>query len=273
MTAGSVARASVLRLTPLPRVGTASWRLVERNFLVYRRLWLLFLSGFAEPVLYLFSIGVGVAALVGSFRLADGTVVDYTDFVAPAMLATSAMNGAVVDSTYNIFFRLKYAKQYDAILATPMRPLDVAAGEITWALLRGSTYSAMFLVVMLAMGLIHSWWALLAWPVTLLLGFAFAGVGMATTTFMRSWQDFEFVQLAILPMFLFSATFFPLSRYPSAVQWLVRVTPLYQGVDLLRSLCLGTVGWSSVVHVGYLAVMGTVGLAVAGRRLGVLLLH
>jgi lipooligosaccharide transport system permease protein len=270
----TAARATLaLRITPLPLVGSAYWRLVERNFLVFRRLWAVFISGFAEPVLYLFSIGVGVGALVTSFRLADGSVVGYTDFVAPAMLATSAMNGAVVDSTYNIFFRLKFAKQYDAVLATPMRPGDVAAGEITWALLRGSAYSAMFLVVMLAMGLLHSWWALLAWPVTLLLGFAFAGVGMATTTWMRSWQDFEFIQLAILPMFLFSATFFPIERYPDAVGWAVRVTPLYQGVDLLRGLCLGSVGWSMLINVAYLAVMGGIGLAVAGRRLGLLLLR
>jgi lipooligosaccharide transport system permease protein len=262
----------VTRITPLPRVGTASWRLVERNVLVYKRLWAVFLSGFAEPVLYLFSIGVGVSSLVGSFHV-NGMVVKYTDFVAPAMLATSAMNGAVVDSTYNIFFRLKFSKQYDAILSTPMRPSDVAAGEITWALLRGSAYSAMFLVLMAILGIVHSWWALLAWPVTLLVGYAFAGAGMAVTTYMRSWQDFEFVQLAILPMFLFSATFFPLARYPDAIQWLVRITPLYQGVDLARGLCLGTVGWSLAVHALYLAAMGTIGLAIAGRRLGALLLH
>lgn len=264
---------SALRVAPLPRVGTGPWRLVERNFLVYRRLWVVFLSGFAEPVLYLFSIGVGVGALVTGFRLADGTVVRYTEFVAPALLATSAMNGSIIDSTYNLFFRLRFAKLYDAILATPMRPFDVAAGEITWALLRGSAYSLMFVLVMLAMGLLHSWWALLAWPVTLLIGFAFAGVGMAVTTWMRSWQDFEFVQLAILPMFLFSATFFPIERYPDALRWVVRATPLYQGVDLLRALCLGGVGWTTLVHVAYLAAMGGIGLAVASRRLGVLLLH
>lgn len=264
---------SVLRLTPLPRVGSSAWYLVERNFLVYRRLWLVFVSGFAEPALYLFSVGVGVAVLVSGFRLSDGTFVEYTDFVAPAMLATSAMNGAVIDSTYNIFFKIKFSKQYEAVLATPMRPRDVAAGEITWALLRGSVYSAMFLLVMFVMGLLHSWWALAAWPVSLLLGYAFAGVGMALTTWMRTWQDFEFIQLAILPMFLFSATFFPIERYPGAIQWVVRATPLYQGVDLLRGLCLGSLSWVLLVHVAYLAAMGSVGLAVAGRRLGVLMLH
>ncbi len=265
-------RTVTARIAPLPLVRTQGWRLVERNFLVYRRAWIVFLSGFLEPVLYLLSIGIGVSKLVGDFTLPDGTVVTYTQFVAPAMLATSAMNGAIFDSTYNIFFRMKYIKLYDAVLATPMRAWDVAMGEVSWALLRGAAYSAMFVVVMLVMGLIRSWWAVLALPVAVLVGLAFAGAGMALTTFMRSWQDFEFVQLAILPMFLFSATFYPLSTYPGPVQWLVRITPLYQGVDLLRSLTLGTVSWQLLVPAAYLVAMGVGGMSVASRRLGRLLL-
>ncbi len=265
-------RTVAARVAPLPFVRTSGWRLVERNFLVYRRAWIVFLSGFLEPVLYLLSIGIGVSKLVGNFTLADGTIVSYTEFVAPAMLATSAMNGAIFDSTYNIFFKMKYLHLYDAVLATPMRAWNVATGEVSWALLRGATYSAAFIVVMLAMDLIRSWWAVLALPVAVLIGLAFAGAGVALTTFMRSWQDFEFVQLAILPMFLFSATFYPLSTYPGAVQWIVRITPLYQGVDLLRSLTLGAVGWRLLVPVAYLAVMGAGGLYVASRRLGRLLL-
>ncbi|MFC0625968.1 ABC transporter permease [Kribbella deserti] len=257
------------RVVPMP---TSGLRLVERNYLVYRRSWIVFVSGFFEPVFYLLSIGIGVAALVGDFTLADGTVVSYTAFVAPAMLASSAMNGAIFDSTYNIFFKLKYLHLYDAILATPMRPWNVATGEITWALLRGACYSAMFVVVMLVMGLIDSWWALLALPVSVLIGFAFAGAGMALTTFMRSWQDFEFVQVSIMPMFLFSATFYPVETYPSAVQWIVQATPLYQGVALTRALTTGSVGWALLGHVVYLAAMGCLGLYVASRRLSRLLL-
>jgi lipooligosaccharide transport system permease protein len=122
------------------------------------------------------------------------------------------------------------------------------------------------------MGLLSSWWAAFALPVAVLIGFAFAGAGMGLTTFMRSWQNFEFIQLAILPMFLFSATFYPLSTYPGPVQWLVRITPLYQGVDLVRSLTLGTVSWRLLVPVAYLAVMGAGGMYVASCRLGHLLL-
>jgi len=260
------------RVLPPMSVRGNGWKLVHRNYLVYRRAWVVFLTGFFEPVLYLFSIGIGVSQLVGGVTLPGGEVVAYTAFVAPAMLAASAMNGAVFDSTYNIFFRLKYEKLYDTVLATPMRPWDIATGEITWALLRGGIYSSAFLLVMAAMGLVSSWWAVLALPATLLVGFAFAGVGMALTTFMRSWQDFEFVTLTTIPMFLFSATFYPLSVYPSGLQWLIELTPLYRAVVLCRELVTGALTWSSGVSVLYLLAMGSVGLYVASRRLSHLLL-
>jgi len=269
--ASAPARRGTLGLRVLPIFGGRSWRIVERNFLVYRHGWVVFLTGMLEPIFYLLSIGIGVGSLVGDFRL-DGRAVSYVEFVAPAMLAASAMNGALFDATYNIFFRMKYAKLYDAMLATPLRPSDVARGEITWALLRGAAYSAVFIVVMVALGLVHSWWMLLALPATLLIGFAFAGAGMALTTWMRSWQDFEFVSLAIMPMFLFSATFYPLATYPGAVQEIVRWTPLYQGVELCRSMALGSMGWHSATAVVYLAVMGLGGVYVASRRLSILLL-
>jgi lipooligosaccharide transport system permease protein len=260
------------RVLPVPVRAGSGRHLVERNFLVYRRSWIVFVSGFFEPVFYLLSIGIGVAQLVGDFTLPDGTKIGYAAFVAPAMLASSAMNGAIFDSTYNIFFRMKYARLYDAMLATPLRPWDVATGEVTWALLRGTAYSAMFILVMLVMGLIQSWWALLALPAAVLIGYAFAGAGMALTTFMRSWQDFEFVQLTTMPMFLFSATFYPVETYPGAIRALVELTPLYQGVALERAFTTGTVSWTLVINALYLAAMGTLGLYVASRRLGKLLL-
>ena len=111
------------------------------------------------------------------------------------MLAASAMNGAILDSTFSIFFKLNYDKLYEGVLATPMRTIDIARGELAWSLMRSAVYSAGFLVVMAAMGLVSSWWAVLAWPATWLIGFAFAGAGMALTTFMQSWQDFEYIQL------------------------------------------------------------------------------
>jgi lipooligosaccharide transport system permease protein len=263
---------SFLRITPGALLGSRrSRRIVERNMVVYRRGWILLVSGFFEPFFYLLSIGIGLNTLVGPLEI-NGVLVPFTAFVAPGLLASSAMNGAMFDSTFNIFFKLKIAKTYDAILSTPLGVGDVALGELSWALMRGSLYSGAFLVVMAALGYVFSPWAVLCWPGAVLISYAFAGAGMAGTTFMRSWQDFDLVSLAIIPMFLFSATFYPITVYPGWLQALVRCTPLYQGVALLRGLDLGMFSWSLAGHVLYLATMGTIGLAVTARRLARLLL-
>ncbi|HEY5684313.1 MAG TPA: ABC transporter permease [Acidimicrobiia bacterium] len=270
MTSGTlVARA----LPPAVFTGLRAQRMLERNVMVYRRAWIVILSGFFEPVFYLFSIGIGVGRLVGGIDLADGTVVSYAAFVAPALLASSAMNGAVFESTINIFFKLTYGKIYDAILATPMRPLDIALGEITWSLIRGVLYAFGFVMVMIGFGLIESVWALMAIPAALLIGFAFAAVGMAATSFMRSWQDFDFVNLITLPLFLFSATFYPLDVYPVVLQHLTRFSPLYHGVELIRGFTLGAIDVTMVGHAAFLLVMGLTGSLVASRRLEKLLLR
>jgi len=270
-----------LRVLPRPLLrtrrpalgGRGSAHLIERHARVYRHAWLVLVSGIFEPLFYLLSIGVGIGHLVGGVTGPGGQVVGYPSFVAPALLATAAMNGAIYDSTFNVFFRLKYAKFYDAALATPMRPGDIALGEIGWALIRGGLYAVAFMAVMLALGLVHSAWAVLDVPVALLIGFGSAAAGMAATTFMRSWQDFEFIMLATLPMFLLSATFYPLSVYPRPVQIVVECTPLYQGVALMRGLTLGVVGPGLLWHVAYLALMGLAGLWVASGRIGRLLLQ
>ncbi len=245
-------------------------RMTERNVVGYARAWPVLLTGVLEPFFYLLSIGIGVGALVGDVSYA-GRSIPYETFVASGMLATAAMNGAVFDTTFNFFIRLKYAKLYDAVLATPLEPNDVALGEVTWALMRGAFYSAAFLVTMAAFGLTESWWAVLALPTTILIGAAFASVGLAASTFMRSFLDFDFINLAITPMFLFSATFFPLDQYPSGVAAVVRITPLYQGVALCRALTTGEVHVGLLGHVAYLAVLAVVGVAVAGRRIDSLL--
>jgi lipooligosaccharide transport system permease protein len=167
---------------------------------------------------------------------------------------------------------MKYAKTYDAVLSTPIGPADVAVGETAWALFRGFLYAVSFMVVAGALGLIESVWGLLALPGAVLIGFAFAGIGVAATTYMRTWQDFELIALVQLPMFLFSATFFPISTYPEAIEWVVRCSPLYHAVELLRALNLGTVGWAQLVNIVVLVALGTGGLLVAQRRIGKLLL-
>jgi lipooligosaccharide transport system permease protein len=249
----------------------ATGQIVQRNYIVYRSAWWIFVSGFLEPVFYLFSIGVGVGQLITGFEF-HGQTIPYAEFVAPGMLAAAAMNGALLDSTFNFFFKLKYSKTFQQMLATPLTTSDLARGELTWSLLRGGSYSLAFLGVMALMGLVHSWWAVLAFPAALLIGLAFGAVGMALTTFMRSWQDFEYITLATLPLFLFSATFFPLSAFPTWLQRVIEVTPLYRGVALVRELATGVLTWDSAVSVVYLAAMGLAGAAVVSRRLDKLLL-
>lgn len=242
-------------------------RLVERNALLYRRGWLLLISGFIEPLLYLLAIGFGVGALVSSTVTVDGHLVRYAVFVAPAMMATSAMNGAIFETAFNFFFKLKYVKLYDAVIATPLGIADIALGEITWALIRGTLYSFGFIVVMTALGLVASPWALLALPAAMLIGFTFSALGTAASTFVRTWQDFDLVLTVLIPLFLFSATFYPISVYPGPLQVVVQLTPLYHGVDLLRRLTTGIIGPSLLVDVAYLAVLGALALAVAATRL------
>jgi lipooligosaccharide transport system permease protein len=264
--------ALLARAVPVPAGAGMARTLVRRNVMAWKHAWPTIVSGFFEPVFYLFSLGIGIGALVGQVRTAGGLYVDYATFVAPALLASSAMNGAVFDTTGNVFFKLKYARLYDSVLATPLGPRDVAVGEVTWALIRGTIYAAAFYLVMVVAGLVTTWWSVLVLPAAVLIGLAFAGVGMAATTFMRSWQDLDLVQLAVLPMFLFSATFYPLSTYPDSLQWFVRATPLYQAVALVRDLALGVIHVGLLAHVAYLTVLGLIGMLIAARRLERLLL-
>lgn len=260
-------------LPPLTFGSRRSIHLIERSLMIYRRGWLVIVSGFFEPLFYLFSIGFGIGALVGSVPGPDGQPVSYQAFIAPALLASSAMNGAIFEVTFNVYGKLRWDKVYDAVLATPLGVGDIALGEIGWALIRGFLYAIGFVAVMLVLGLVRSPLFVLAIPAAMLLGFAFAAVGMAATTFIRSWQDFDLIQLILLPLFLFSATFYPVSTYPEAIRVIIQLTPLYHGVDLIRSLSLGAIGPGLLVHVAYLAVMGIIGLAVVSRRLDRLLLR
>lgn len=248
--------------------GRRAVRLLERNVMVYRRIWIVLISGFFEPLFYLLGIGFGIGSLVGPVVTETGHAVSYAMFIAPALMASSAMNGAIFDSTYNIFFKLRHQRTYDAILSTPIGIGDVAFGEVSWALIRGTLYSIAFIVVMLFMGLIASPWAILAVPAAMLIGFTFASIGLAITTFMRSWQDFDVVQLIMLPLLLFSASFFPISVYPPALRLVVELTPLYHGIDLIRGLTTGEAGLRSLGDVAYLVALGSVAFAIASRRLG-----
>ncbi len=230
--------------------------------------WLLLLSGFFEPLLYLLSIGIGLGHLIGRISLGGGETVSYREFVAPAMLASSAMTGALAESTFNFFGKMKYQKTFDAVLATPVRPMEIAFGELWWAMFRGALYSGAFLVIMVFMHLTSAAWAALAFPATLLVGFAFGSIGMMLSTYMRSWQDFDVVATVQIALFLFSSTFTPLSVYHQAwLRALIQVSPLYQSVALLRGITLGRLDLGMLAHVAYLAVLVAVGLVIASRRM------
>ena len=156
--------------------------------------------------------------------------------------------------------------------ATPIAPKDVAAGETIWAVVRALLYSAAYLLVITALGLVESPWAILALPACFVIGFGFAGAGIAAVTWMRTWKDFDLIQLVMLPMFMFSATFYPITVYPTVIEWIVRCLPLYHGIELVRSLTTGTVGPFQLVNVAYLMAMGFAGLWLSARRIDKLLL-
>jgi len=244
--------------------------IVERNAMVHRRTWLILVSGFFEPLFYLAFFVYPLGDVIGDIALDEQTL-EYAAFVAPALLAASAMNGAYYDAT-NVFWKLRYAKVYDAMLSTPISPRDVALGETLYAVLRAVLYSAAFLNIILVLGLVDSWWGLAILPACLVIGFGFAGAGIAAMTWMRSWQDFDLVQLVMLPMFLFATTFFPLSVYPEAIEWVIQALPLYHGIELVRSLSTGAVSAFQLVNVAYLLAMGAVGMTIAARRIDRVLL-
>jgi len=241
--------------------------MVERNLIIYRHTWFLLLAEVLEPVLYLGSIGLGIGALVGRIPGLGGTSVRYPEFVAPALLATAAMNGAMNETAFLMYTRLTIDRVYEPILATPMTVRLVGLGEAAWAVIRGIVVTSAFLVIVTALGLVASPWALLVLPGAALIGFAFAAAGLVVVTYIRGWADFQNVQLVMLPMFLFATTFYPLGVYPRPLQIVVECLPLYQAIELLREPALGHVGPGLLVPVLYLLAMGVIALSFALRRL------
>jgi lipooligosaccharide transport system permease protein len=249
-----------------PMVGSRrSLRVLERNVMIYRAQWVMLVSGFFEPLFYLLSISIGLNALVGHLHV-DGRWVSYALFVAPGMLGASAMNGAMIDSIFNTFFKLKISHSYDALLSTPLEVTDIAMGEVLWALTRATMYSASFIVCMAALGDAGSAWVILCWPGAILTALTFSCMGLAACTFMRTWQDFDLVLLVQLPLFLFSATFFPITLYPKWLGAIVTVSPLYQSAALLRGFSLDQFQWIMIFRAGYLIAIALLCLSIASRR-------
>lgn len=230
-----------------------SRRLVERNLMVYRHQMVVIFSGVLEPLFYLAGIGLGVGSFVASVPVSGGGTVSYLAYVAPALIATAAMNGAVFETIFNVFFKLNYLKTYEGILATPMGITEIALGEMLWALLRALLYATAMVVLMAVLGLIHSWWGLAALPAALLIAAVFAAAGLAGTSFLRTVQDFDIpMGLIVMPMFLFSGSFFPISVYPAPIQVFMQATPLYHSISLIRGLTLGVMEWQQAWDLAYL---------------------
>ncbi len=234
--------------------------------------WIVVLTGFVEPIFYLLSLGIGLGGFIGAVQDSAGNDIPYAAYIAPALLAVSAMNGAIYDSTWNVFFKMNFGKLYEGMLATSLGPLDVALGEIVLALLRGGAYGLGFLLVMQALGLNLALTAVFALPAVLLIAFGFASVGMGITSYLKTFQQMEWIQLVLLPMFLFSATFYPITVYPEPIQWMVQALPLWHGIELVRGLTTGILGPMMLVHVGYFLVMIALGLVFTTRRLRALFL-
>ena len=241
---------------------------LERGYLALKTSnWVSVASGFVEPLFYLMAFGFGIGKLIGGVTDGAGNPVSYAAFVAPALLATSAMNGAIFDSTWNVFFKMHFGKLYEVMLSTSLGPLDVAMGEIGWALLRGLVYAIGFMTVMLPLGLITGWWALLAIPGAVLIAFGFASFGMAITSYLKSFHQMNWINFVMLPMFLFSGTFYPLSIYPQWLQWFIEAWPLWHAIQLERALMLGQFGEGLYLHLAYFAAMIVAGLFLTTRRL------
>lgn len=246
---------------------------VQRGLIAARSSsWAVVLSGFFEPVFYLASMGIGLGALIGDIETTQGASVSYAAFIAPALLAVSAMNGAIYDSTWNVFFKLNYGKLYEGMLATSLGPLDVALGEIMYALLRGLAYATGFMIIMQILGLNLAWTAVLALPAVVLIAFGFASLGMAVTSYMKTFQQMDWINFVLLPMFLFSATFYPITVYPGWVQQIVMALPLWHGVELIRGLTTGILSVDMLWHVLYYVVMIAIGLVFTTKRLRALFL-
>jgi lipooligosaccharide transport system permease protein len=242
--------------------------ILERSYLAFRSsAWIVVLTGFLEPVLYLFSFGYGVGKLIGTMEISPGHFVSYAAFIAPALLATSAMNGAIYDATWNVFFKLKFDRVYQGMLATSLGPLDVTLGEISWALLRGMVYAIAFMSIVGGLGLVSTPWALLAIPCSVLIAFGFAAIGMTVTTYMKSFEQMNVINIVLLPMFLFSGAFYPLSVYPAWLQAFIKALPLWHGISLIRAVMLGMISTALIPHILYFVVMIVIGLFFTTRRL------
>ena len=231
----------------------------------YRHFWRSSLiSSVLEPALFLASMGLTLGILVDRGPGLPGGV-SYLAFLAPGLLVAAAMQTGTFESTYPVLGAIKWDKIYDAVLATPTRVGDLIAGHLLYVALRLTGAATLFLAVLAVFGAADSWLVLLAVPAAVLTGLAFAAPISALAASLENDSGFAAVQrFGIIPMFLFSGTFFPVSQLPAVSEWIAYATPLWHGVALSRGLALGTLdAGSAVLHVAYLALWAVVGSVLA----------
>ncbi len=250
------------------RMATVVW---WRNVTVYRHTWVLnILPNFFEPLLYLLGMGVGLG-----FYMQDGIDgANYLAFIGPGLLAAAAMNGAVFETTYNMYVKMYFAKLYDAFLCTPAQIQDIAIGELMWAVTRSAIYGLGFLSVLVGLTIagypvLTSWTAIFLFPAALLIGLMFGLIGQLFTSSIRSIDLYSyFYTLFITPLFLFSGIFFPVERFPYGEE-VAFFTPLHHGVRLCRALASGEITSDVWISAGWMLLVSAVLLAVVPKRLHV----
>ena len=234
-------------------MNTYTLRSFEYWLLVYRRVWRgTIVSAFLNPVLYLTALGIGLGRIVNKGG-GSSLGVPYLDFVAPGMLAAVAMQVAAVESSFPVRGAIRWNRQYHAMLATPLRAADLVGGHLLYVTARVAVSAALYLAAIAAFGAVHSPLALLGIPLCVLIGLAFAGPVSALSAWAEEEVFNPLFRFGITPMFLFSGSFFPVTRLPHVLRELAYATPLWHGVDLMRGLTLGsaTLGWAAM-HVAYL---------------------
>jgi lipooligosaccharide transport system permease protein len=244
-------------------------RVLSHFLVAWRRLWTgTVFSSFLSPLLFLVAMGYGLGSLVGrGGRLVDG--VSYLAFVTPGVMAANAMQGAIAESTWPVLSGIKWQRQYHAMLATPLSVSDVVIGHLLHLVLRILLSSGVFLVFAALVGAVPSWSGILALPTAIMVGLAFGAPVFAYATYLNNDAGFNILfRLVMIPLFLFSGTFYPISQLPAVLVWVARATPLWHGVALARDSTLGRLSLGDVGHAAYLAlwvVAGTV-WAVHGLR-------
>ena len=244
----------------------ATGRALEYWLVAYRRTWVSSLTtSFVNPVLFLAAMGLGLGSLVDDSSVGD---VSYVAFLAPGLLAATAMQVGSIDAMYPVLTSVKWYRTYAAQLTTPLTVADVLYGHLGYMAIRVAVASTAFIAVMALFGTIDSGYVVLALPVCVVVGLVFAAPIAGYTVIQETDTGMSMItRFVITPMFLFSGTFFPIEQLPMAVRWIAWVTPLWHGVALCRGLALGTLGLAAgVAHFAYLLVLLALGVRYARRN-------